>query len=98
GNEPITIVVHGCGQGLALLLLFDNFGEDLVQKVDRIILIEPSEIALERANHIANLCFPEANIELVNKEFDDLEQEDLDLNDETTKVHLMSNILDVSSY
>lgn len=98
GDEPITIVDHGCGQGLALLLLFDKFGEDIVQIVDRIILIEPSEIALERANHIANLCFPEANIELVNKEFDDLDQEDLDLNDETTKIHLMSNVLDVSSY
>ena len=98
GDEPITIVDHGCGQGLALLLLFDKFGEDIVQMVDRIILIEPSEIALERANHIANLCFPEANIELVNKKFDDLDQEDLDLSDGATKIHLMSNILDVSSY
>ena len=98
GDEPLTIVDHGCGQGLALLLLFDKFGEDIVQMVDRIILIEPSEIALERANHIANLCFPEATIELVNKKFDDLDQEDLDLNDGTTKIHLMSNILDVPTY
>jgi len=50
--EPTEIIDYGCGQGLATALLFDQFGDDFIRSVRKVVLIEPSEVALRRAGAI----------------------------------------------
>lgn len=49
-NKEITIIDWGCGQGLATVCFFDYMhGLGLRPNVKKIILIEPSRAAIERA-------------------------------------------------
>ena len=49
-NKDITIIDWGCGQGLATVCFFDYMhGLGLLPNVKKVILIEPSRVAIERA-------------------------------------------------
>lgn len=97
-NE-IEIVDYGCGQGLATICYHDYILEhNKEQKIKRIILIEPSSMALSRAELLCSRFYPDAEIIAVNKQFDDLTKEDLNVSSEIPTIHLLSNILDVDSY
>ena len=97
-NE-IEIVDYGCGQGLATICYHDFIlDHHLDQNVKRIFLIEPSSMALSRAELLCSRFYPKADIIAINKSFDDLTNEDLKLSSNNLTVHLFSNILDVESY
>ena len=97
--SEVEIVDYGCGQGLATICYHDYLQEhNIGQKVKRIILIEPSSMALSRAELLCARFFPEAEIIAINKQFDNLAKEDLNLSSEIPTIHLLSNILDVESY
>ena len=98
-KDKIEIIDYGCGQGLASLCYHDFIKEhNSLQKVTRITLIEPSPLALSRAELLCSCFYPEAEIVAVNKRFDDLIAEDIKVSPETLTLHLFSNILDVESY
>ena len=98
-NDNIEIVDYGCGQGLASLCYHDFIKEhNPLQKVTRITLIEPSPLALSRAELLCSCFYPEAEIVAVNKRFDDLTSVDIKASSEVLTLHLFSNILDVESY
>ncbi len=98
-NTDIQIIDWGCGQGLASICLFDFFNKhniniDLVKKV---VLIEPSEIALDRALLHLNTYLRNNNKTVaVKKYIDDVTEEDIS-SEEPVTLHLFSNILDITS-
>ena len=97
-NE-IEIVDYGCGQGLATICYHDFLFENRIeQKVKRIILLEPSSMALSRAELLCSRFYPDAEIIAVNKPFDNLTNNDLKISPDIPTIHLLSNILDIESY
>lgn len=98
-EKEIEIVDYGCGQGLATLCLHDFvFKNNHPVEVRKIVLIEPSEIALKRAALLCSRFFPEATIETINKSFEDLTPEELNLSKDIPTIQLFSNVIDVDSY
>lgn len=96
--SEIEIVDYACGQGIASLC-FANFLEDSGHetRIKKITLIEPSTVALSRAALICHKVCPEAIIETIASEFDDLEDDQISTA-EVPRVHLLSNILDMTYY
>ena len=98
-NDQIEIVDYGCGQGLASLCYHDFIKEhNPLQQITKITLIEPSPLALSRAELLCSCFYPDAKIIAVNKSFDDLTANDINVSSEVLTLHLFSNILDVESY
>ncbi|MBK8052273.1 MAG: ATP-dependent DNA helicase RecQ, partial [Saprospiraceae bacterium] len=95
-NTDIAIVDWGCGQGLATVCFFDFLKSQAIpNNTKKVILIEPSEKALERAKLHTNVYIKdETKIQLVNKYLDDVEKTDIETNQSIT-IHFFSNILDV---
>ena len=97
--EEVEIVDYGCGQGLASICYHDYIiKHNRDQRVRKITLIEPSELALSRAELLCSRFYPDAEIVAVNKQFDDLTNDDLVLSSDIPTIHLLSNILDVEAY
>ncbi len=94
----ITILDYGCGQGLASLLFLDYCQGNFRENVEQVILIEPSEVALNRAKRIVQCCYPNAQIRSVCHFFNDVSPAHLETNDQHIKIHLMSNVLDIPGY
>lgn len=94
----ITLLDYGCGQGLASLLLLESIEEEFKEDVGEIILMEPSEVALDRAEFLVKICYPQAEIRSVYGDFDSISSEDLITNDEYIKIHLFSNVLDIDGF
>lgn len=95
-NTEIAIIDWGCGQGLATVCFFDFLkSQGIPNNTKKVILIEPSEQALERAKLHTNVYIKdETKIQLVNKYLDDVEKEDIATIPSIT-IHFFSNILDV---
>lgn len=98
-NTDLQIIDWGCGQGLATICLFDFFNKhnlslDLAKKV---VLIEPSEVARDRAKtHVNAYLRDEDKIVVIGKYIDDVKVDDI-VSDEPVTLHLFSNILDIPS-
>ena len=97
-NSDIQILDWGCGQGLATVCLFDYFNKlnlslDLIRKV---VLIEPSELASQRALAHVSTYISNERITTVKKYLDDVELEEIKSEHPIT-IHLFSNILDIPS-
>ena len=98
-NDKIVIVDWGCGQGLASLCYHDYLKDcNSPQKVSQIVLIEPSSLALSRAELLCSCFYPDAEITAINKPFDTLTADDISVSSDELTIHLFSNILDVESY
>lgn len=97
--EKIEIVDYGCGQGLATMCYHDFIKDyNFQQQVHSITLIEPSALALSRAELLCNCFFPEATITAIHKGFDELLEDEIRIDADCPTLHLFSNILDVESY
>ena len=70
----------------------------VVLEIDRVNLIEPSEIALKRASLHVKHFDSEVRIRTILKDMDSLEIADVSGIDGSVKLHLFSNILDVEAY
>lgn len=92
-----SIIDWGCGQGLATVCMFDYLKEhNLPNAVKRIILIDPSELALKYAVLHTSL-YGVGEIISVNKDLDHVAVEDIKT-DTTVTIHLFSNILDIEKF
>ncbi|MFT4929602.1 MAG: hypothetical protein ACI8WB_005737, partial [Phenylobacterium sp.] len=89
----------GCGQGIASLALLDYMNAISIERqINRVTLIEPSEIALRRAAlHIKKLDGVTA-LATVHKDMDSLMGKDLINRHDEVKFHLFSNIIDVDYF
>ncbi len=95
-SQKITIIDWGCGQGLATICYLDYLKKQgIANNTNKVILIEPSTEALDRAKLHTNIYLKdESKIHLVNKFLDDVEKDEIGTNDSIT-LHFFSNILDV---
>lgn len=98
-NDKITIIDWGCGQGLASLCYHDYLKScNSLQQVSKIVLIEPSSLALSRAELLCSCFYPDAEITAINEPFDSLTADDISVPSEELIIHFFSNILDIESY
>lgn len=98
-GRNIEIIDWACGQGLASIVFIEFIDNHYININSRnIVLIEPSEIALKRAalhvRHFNGQC----PVKTVLKDIDSITKEDLNCDDNSIKIHLFSNILDVDGY
>ena len=98
-ESDIEIFDWSCGQGMASMVLLEYLGDHNIQlAINRITLIEPSEIALKRASLHVRHFDSEVKIKTVLKDMDSLLTNDVRSNNECVKLHLFSNILDVEAF
>jgi len=92
-----SIIDWGCGQGLATICLFDYLHKhDDANAVKKIVLIEPSELALKNAV-LHTSIYGIGEIVSFNKYLDDVAVEDIKTDTPVT-IHLFSNILDIEGF
>jgi len=97
-EKKVQLVDYACGQGLASVFWHDNFQDFELARVSDISLIEPSDVALKRANGIVSCCYPNANVTCINKRLDDVEVDEIFSADSDFCVHLFSNIMDIEGF
>lgn len=97
-SGAVRLVDHGCGQGLAGLLLFDKFGSAFTSKLVKVVLVEPSSLALVRAEALYRSIAPASEITCVNKAFDLLSTADVMSGPALDTIHVFSNVLDVTGF
>lgn len=96
-GKTLQVIDWGCGQGLATICFLDYLRENSIETdVTRILLIEPSTLALERAElHLSSYVQP-AKIVPLNKYVNEITAEEI-VSDVDITIHFFSNILDVDS-
>jgi len=94
-SAQIEIIDYGCGQGIASFILLNELNniEFPIENISKITLIEPSKIALKRADFFLNKS---TKIVKVNKYLNDITTDDIKTSDSAIKIHLFSNILDMA--
>jgi len=100
-NKTINIVDWGCGQGIASISFFDYLSKArIIQKINKIYLIEPSILALKRASlHVKKYDnIRNSDIITINKDLDSLSNGDINVSNGIATLHLFSNILDIDSF
>ena len=96
--EDVEIYDWGCGQGTATICLLDFLAEKyIVPNIKEIYLIEPSEAAVKRASEVIQCYDSSYKITPIIHDFDHLTSGDFKINN-TRKIHLFSNILDVEAF
>ena len=97
-KQNITIIDWGCGQGLATVCFFDYLNEKKISiNTTKVILIEPSEQAIDRARlHIRTYLKDDSKIILKKKYLNEILNSDLKI-DTPIVLHFFSNILDIQS-
>jgi hypothetical protein len=98
-KNEIEIYDWGCGQGLASMCLLEYFNnKNYTYNLDKITLIEPSEIAIKRASLHVKKFNSDCQIITLNKDLDSLLDVDFDSDVNNIKIHLFSNILDIDLF
>jgi hypothetical protein len=67
-------------------------------RVSRISLIEPSAVALVRAEAVYRAIAPNAEIVCINKSFDEIISKDLDDEFRRDRIHIFSNVVDILGF
>lgn len=98
-NRRIQVVDWGCGQALATICFFDYLRKkDIKCEIEKIVLIEPSKEALNRAKtHVCaydNYVWEETDIETLNKYIDQVNLSEIESNADLT-IHFFANVLDI---
>ncbi len=102
--KDIQIIDYGCGQGIGSIIFIDFIKSNHLTNftISKIILIEPSEIALKRASLNVKYCLKSVakneNILAINKTIEQIGSQDLSTKSTSTKFHIFSNILDVNDF
>jgi hypothetical protein len=94
-SAQIEIIDYGCGQGIASYILLNelNIIDFPIENISKITLIEPSKVALERADFFLKKS---TKIVKINKYLNDINTDDIKTSDNSIKIHLFSNILDMA--
>lgn len=96
-HSSIDIIDYGCGQAIGTICYADFLREKgYSQKVRKITLIEPSELALKRAALHVSCFFPNAEIVTILKGFDDLVDDDISVDGDVPALHILSNVIDLA--
>lgn len=97
-KKDVSIFDWGCGQGIGTTILLEYVSaKNIKLQIENINLIEPSELALKRAALHVKKINQIVEINTINKDLDSLNINDLKNTERLTKIHLLSNILDIDS-
>jgi SAM-dependent methyltransferase len=101
-NANACVIDYGCGQGIATLAFIDYLIESNIQGQLKVVLIEPSAVALNRAIHWIQKKAKQADLELelitYCCTFDELDENVLVQHTNSALCfHLLNNILDMYS-
>lgn len=92
----VDVVDWGCGQGLATLSLIFHLRQKFPEcSVGEVVLIDPSDVALCRAQFLLGLAAPEVKIRAVRKVLNDVVPADVAFGSGNSVVHFFSNVLDL---
>ncbi|GAF04645.1 DEAD/DEAH box helicase [Saccharicrinis fermentans] len=96
-NGEFDIVDWGCGQALATMTLLDYLNRNKLNiNVQKITLIEPSSMVLERAAlHVGTFLGGNSKVVKCNKFLDDVTINDFISEGNRPVIHFFSNILDI---
>lgn len=98
-NHELELIDWGCGQGFASMMFFQYLlDENLQSTIHKVTLIEPSEIALQRAALHVRKFNNNVEIYTINNILDKLSINDFSNVTTRTKIHLFSNILDIDFF
>lgn len=97
-KNNIQIIDWGCGQGLATVCLFDYLNEKKIEnRVQKVILIEPSKMALQRAAlHVNSYLKDRTKIVTINNYFEKIKPQEI-ASQQPVTFHFFSNILDLQA-
>lgn len=97
--DKLNVVDYGCGQAMGIMNLCDFINNNKLDcKIDEIILIEPSKIALSRAILHSSAFCNSSKISPICKYLNDIEESELKFkNKEIPVIHIFSNILDMET-
>lgn len=92
----IAVIDWACGQGLATIFLHEYLEEKGYNcQIKEVILIEPSEKALDRAKFNIEAIDSKIKVSTVNKKLDEVIDFDIKLFEKRKAVHIFSNIFDI---
>lgn len=92
----IAVIDWACGQGLATIFLHEYLEEKGYNcRIKEVILVEPSEIALDRAKFNIEIIDNKIKVSTVNKKLDEVIDFDIKLFERRKVIHLFSNIFDI---
>ena len=94
--SEINVVDWGCGQGLGTIGLLDFIRNKYPNcRVKEVILIEPSTIAINRAEVNVKTWGRNIEIKKINKKFEDVTDDEIRFSTAYDTIDIFSNILDV---
>jgi len=98
-TQEINIIDWGAGQGLGSLYVLNYIKQNQLScRVNEIILIEPSAVALDRACYLIKKADPDVKVVALEKYIDEsLQAIDITTTRPATTFHIFSNILDIAS-
>ena len=92
----IAVIDWACGQGLATIFLHEYLEEKGYNcRIKEVILVEPSEKALDRAKFNIEAIDNKIKVSTVNKKLDEVIDFDIKLFENRKVIHLFSNIFDI---
>ncbi len=93
-KQKIQIIDYGCGQGIASIVFLNELERIKfpISNIEKIILIDPGELAINRAYEFLKKS---ADVIKINKDIDNISTQDLSTSKDAIKFHLFSNILDM---
>lgn len=98
-QQPFEVIDWGCGQAMGTINLLDFLQiNSSISNVKKVTLIEPSEMALDRAVDLVMCYQNQYDFELKSyaRFFEDIDKVELSSHSEFPIIHIFSNILDVA--
>ncbi|MDD2599329.1 MAG: ankyrin repeat domain-containing protein [Kiritimatiellae bacterium] len=93
------VVDWGCGTGVGLVVLHDFIkgllGTIGLANLRQVVLVEPSSVAINRAEQTVRELFRQAQVLTLNKRFEEFTESDFSSVLGVPRVHLFSNVLDL---
>lgn len=97
--KGIILYDWACGQGLGSWLFLNQLAERRLKiKVAEIILIEPSAIALTRAEILIRYIDKNVKLTTINRMLSDISEKELIRTEDTLRIHYVSNFIDMLSW
>ena len=98
-GKGIILYDWACGQGLGSWLFLSQLVERRLKiKVAEIVLIEPSAIALKRAEILIRIIDKTVKLTMINKKLDEISEKELVRIDDTLRIHYVSNFIDMLNW
>jgi len=102
-GQEIEIIDYGCGQGIGTVVFVDFLKSNNIScTIKKVKLIEPSTLAIKRASlnvrYSLRSINQNENVFAINKTLDNINELHLTTTDNTIKIHLLSNIIDVEGF